>query len=112
MKGGWALIVLDSNTSATEKHLTISIFPLTLLAVILCGRHDSGRRCWDGDGYRGNHWPDAGSGCGLAPRGGARFVARRRSACSGADVGSGGVALAGTDGEVVTGSFLCNYLFL
>lgn len=84
-------------------------FALTLLAVSLCGRHDSGGRSWDGNRCRGNHRPDAGTGRRLATRGGAWLVARRWSTWGGADVGSGRFRHAGADEETVK---KCYYRFL
>lgn len=89
-----------------------SSLALTLLAVSLCGRHDRGSRSWDGDSCRGNHWPDAGAGCGLVTRGGAWLVARRWSTCGGADVGSGRVRQAGADGESMKSYFFANSFFV
>lgn len=74
---------------------------LTLLAVSLCGRHDSGGRSWDGNRCRGNHRPDAGTRRRLATRGGAWLVARRWSTWGGADVGSGRFRHAGADEETI-----------
>lgn len=77
-------------------------FALTLLAVSLCGRHYSGSRRRDGDSCWGNHWSNAGTGCSLAARGGARLAARRWSTWGGPDVGSGRLGQAGAVEETIT----------
>lgn len=77
-------------------------FALTLLVVSLRGRHNSGSRRRDGDSCWGNHRSDAGTGCGLAARGGAWLAALRWSAWGGADVGSGRFGQAGAVEETIT----------